>query len=430
MTGFNSISEALDLLVEEPTVRPNWQEILRLAQSSRSGDVAPMRRRMSLRRSGLLAVVCALVGLVAVVVAAAYALGHPIIRFESAPHDSSRTVVNFFGRMTVGVPKGIAVLPRQARQITTVQTNGREYVLLIAPTKDGGFCWVWPGANNGCRLPGQLGVVAQVSGTMVQRSGRQLLTIVAGSFPESRTDRVVLRYADGQTAAIPFVWVTQPISSGFFLYGVPREHQRPNREAAEILLLDAAGKLIDSQPVLGSTPIVRQVTYRLVRHQLSGYAPMLVPKPAQWAKRTQLFEWRAETGAHLGLWVAPARGGGTCYWSNIQTGCMSGASYLPFWPKILRGKRYASLCCTIDPDAARVEVSFQDGNHTILVPKEGYLFWPIPRRHYLPGHRINRLVTYNAQGDKLQVLNVRTDIRALYPCKKPKNYGYGLSMCP
>jgi hypothetical protein len=320
------------------------------------------------------------------------------------------------------------VLPHQARRITDVRIDGHDYVLLIAPTKHGGFCYTWAKSYSitGCRLHGEPRYVSYL-GLWSTMAAHNALNTIGGSFPQARTTRVTLAYADGQTTEIPFVWVTKPINSGFFLAGIPKRHQRLGHQPVRISLYTPSGALITSQPVLGIVPHVRLLPYRLVRHRVAGYPSLTVPARAEWAKRRQLFDWRTDTGTHIGLWTAPARGGGTCYWSNVHSGCSGGE---PYWPKIRRGQGYASLCCTIANYAARVEVFFQDGDHVTLIPKHGYLIWPIPRRHYPPGHRLDRLVTYDARGSKMDSLNIPTYVRALYPCSQPKNYGYGFTMCP
>jgi hypothetical protein len=253
------------------------------------------------------------------------------------------------------------------------------------------------------------------------------LTSVGGSFPEARVARVVVTYADDERDDVPFVWVTQPIDSGFFLFGIPRSHRLPGHQPVRLLLLDSAGALVAARPLGGESAPERLLPYKLVPHRLPGYARMLVPAPAEWEHRRQVFDWRSGNGTHIGLWIAPSTAGGTCYWSNIHSGCSQDE---PNWPKIRHGAGYVGLCCTIDPNAARVDVFFEDGDRVTLEPKRGYLIWPIPKRHYPPGHRLDKLVTYDARGHELGSLDVFTGIRALYPCARPKDYGYGLVMCP
>jgi hypothetical protein len=41
-----------------------------------------------------------------------------------------------------------------------------------------------------------------------------------------------------------------------------------------------------------------------------------------------------------------------------------------------------------------------------------------------------RLDAYDGSGALIEAHPVATGVRALYPCRKPKDYGYGLIMCP
>src|SRR5579871_4988843 len=106
------IKASFDRMLPGRPVAADWADVLERADVPRT-----RRRAFSLPQRGRRYLVAAitLIALAVVVGAAAYALGHPIIRFSEAPRATSRTVVNFFGRATIGVPNGIAVLPHQAR---------------------------------------------------------------------------------------------------------------------------------------------------------------------------------------------------------------------------------------------------------------------------------------------------------------------------
>jgi hypothetical protein len=64
-------------------------------------------------------------------------------------------------------------------------------------------------------------------------------------------------------------WVTAPIKSGFFLYGVPLAHQRPGRQPVLISLTNSSGAVIASQPLDAGFPIPKppHLPYRLVSHR-------------------------------------------------------------------------------------------------------------------------------------------------------------------
>jgi hypothetical protein len=307
-------------------------------------------------------------------------------------------------------------MPHQARRIATIDGH----TLVVAPRVDGGFCSTWDREGATCEPPR-----SQLMSTGFAKSGA--LISLQGSFPQWGAERVVLRYADGTTTDIPFVWVTRPIASAFFFLAIPQAHQVRGHQPVRLTLLDASGAPLATQLVEGIVSPQHVISYKLVHRRVAGYPPLTVPEGAMWAKRRQLYAWTAPTGTRIGLWLAPKRGGGECYWTNIHTGCSGGQ---PFWPKLRKGKGYVVLCCTIDPKATRVDAYFQDGARVTLTPKHGYLIWPIPSSHYAPGHRLDTLVTYHGTGNRWLSIHIPPGVRALYPCARPKDYGYGLIMCP
>jgi hypothetical protein len=446
------IEASFDRMLPTPVVAADWGDVLRRAgvrTTRRFRVVGTTRRR-------LVVVALALMALVVVVAAAAYALGHPVVRFGGAPRATSRTVVDEFGQWTVlAVPT--PVRPHQARLITTVSIGGHRYPLFVAPVRGGGFCYFWKHSFSSCEPGGKRGVFGgvQVSGADTQYRGREYLSVINGVVSQARAAHVVLHYADGQSADIPFVWVTAPIRSGFFLYSIPPAHQRPGHQPVRIALTNVSGAVIASQRLYAGLPIPKppRRPYRLVPHRLAGYPLMNVPAPAIWTKRQQLFGARTTTGTHIGLWIASARGGGTCYWSNLHAGCgklVPATLAIPklrwnsklgayeavksptphYWLEVTRDRGYVALCCTLDPRTRRVELRFQGGDHVTLTSRSGYLMWPIPPRDYPPGHRLEEVDLYGPHGSQIGAKTFDPAVRALYPCRRPKNYGYGLKVCP
>jgi hypothetical protein len=389
----------------------DWSEVCRRARRGR-------RRRQA-------SVEFALAGAVVLGIASAYAFGHPIVDFGSAPKGPQK-VVNDFGSLEVGAPAGMApgVLPEEARRITAVRIDGKEHVLWVAPTKQGGFCEAWSQFIGGCRANRH-----DPFAKRIEVSGNQ--NVVAGSFFQESGSRLELEYADGATDEVPFVWVTAPIEAGFYLFRVPDPHRVDGHRPKSIQLLDDGGKLIAAEPI----PFAQAAPPGFVTRRLPGYAPMPVPTEALWNQREQLFDLRADDKAHLGLWVAPERGGGTCSWSNQTMGCTHGIprAVLPAHALGLSfsgAATHVTLCCTVGRDVAKVEARFADGDRAELTPTRGYLLWPIPARHYPVGTRLVELVGFDAQGHQVASRRMPSDTRGLYPCTKPKDYGYGVSMCP
>jgi hypothetical protein len=442
MTKFTSMSAVLDELSPDvPATGLGWDDVLARADAlaaSRNGSVrvAHQGRRWARLHGGrprrYVVVAVALVALVSLVVAAAYALGHPIVDFGRAPK-GGRTVVNFFGRMTIGVPTGIPVRPHEARRITAVRIGGAEHVLWIAPIRGGGFCSEWSGLSGGCRSRSTRSGADSLAVDGLAEA--HALALAEGSFFQRATARIVLAYADGEQTDVPFVWVTAPIEAGFFVFGIPDSHRRRGHQPVSIALLDSKNQTLENERIVAFEPR-RRSSLRLVRHRLDAYPPMMIPAQAEWQRRQQLFATRSADGVPLGLWVAPKQGGGSCFWTNRASGCSSRTQPLhrppapPLWLSVERGPGYVTLCCAVAADITRVRAHFQDGDQIDLRTKDGYLLWPIPARHYRPGHRLDALVGYSAPGTEIAVRVVPTDVRALYPCSKPKNYGYGVVMCP
>jgi hypothetical protein len=397
----------------------DWGDVLRRARRAR-------RRRMTSASLAVATIFC-------LGAAAAYAFGHQIVDFSSAPK-GPRTVVNDFGSLQVGAPEGMApdVLPQEARRITTVTIDGKEHVLWVAPTKKGGFCEQWSNLTGGCRADRHdpLAKRIDVSAMYVSNEAGAGLGVLGGSFLQSAAAKLEVAYADGTTDEIPFVWVTSPIDAGFYLFRVPDAHRVDGHRPKAVRLYDDAGNLLASEPTHDQGANLP----RFEEHQLAGYPPLSVPESAIWEKRRQLFDLHADDGAHIGLWVAPSRTGGTCFWTNQSGGCPRPGGESPAPPPLALGfsgaATHVTLCCTVGRDVARVEARFEDGDRVGLTPKEGYLVWPVSARHYPRGHRLEELVAFDSSGRQIATQPVKTDAAGLYPCSTPKRLGYGVSMCP
>jgi hypothetical protein len=390
----------------------DWRDVLRRAAHARR------RRHAATIAGGMAAVI--IVG-----VASAYVLGHPIIDFSKAPKGTKK-IVNDFGSLEVGAPAGMApgVLPHQARRITAVRIDGKWHVLWVAPTKQGGFCQQWSQLFGGCRANRHDPFAKHIDVSTVGTA------VVGGSFFESDGDRLEVSYADGTSAGIPFVWVSAPIEAGFYLYRIPNEHRLRATRPTVITLFDRDGKVLAREALsdyFAGPP-------RSALHHLRGYPTLTIPGNAEWAKREQLFALRADDGIRIGLWVAPERAGGMCYWTNQSAGCTRyrGRISPPSPPLALGfegGATHVNLCCRVGSQVARVEARFGDGARVQLIPKRGYLIWPIPSRYYSLGHRLAELVAFDSSGRVLARRRERVN-PGLYPCAKPKNLGYGVSACP
>jgi hypothetical protein len=79
---------------------------------------------------------------------------------------------------------------------------------------------------------------------------------------------------------------------------------------------------------------------------------------------------------------------------------------------------------------ARVELLYEDGARETVTPKDGFMLREIGSRHYQLGHRLVRAVGLDAAGRVVGKQTFDGTQRDLYPCAKPRPYGYGVTMCP
>lgn len=384
-------------------------------------------RANTLRRRRALALGAAAAAVVSLGATAAFSLGHPVIDFFGA-EKGPRSVVVQFGQLDVGAPEGMApqVDAEQARKITEVTfSDGKRHILWLGPTKAGGFCESWTGLWGGCRadrnhpFSRHLGITGS--------DGPNGATALGGSFFQEEGDKVEVEFADGAKEEIPFVWVSEPINAGFFLYEVPQEHRVLTRRAVAVSLFDHHGRLITRERVAHTPPPQFEI------HHVQGFPPLDVPPRAIYAERRMLFDFRAENGDRVGLWVAPEEGGGTCYWTTREGGCDDGRR--PSLPPLalvhlVPGARPITVCCAVGQGVVRIVLQFEDGDRIVAVPREGFVLVEVPERHYAIGHRLHRIVGLDERGKEIGSQELKTDTPAVYPCEKPRTYAYGAKMCP
>jgi hypothetical protein len=193
---------------------------------------------------------------IAAIIFAAPALGLHRVVVEwvdaaPAPQDVQADIM----QLVSGAPPGMdpRVIPNSARRVTSVEHDGKEHVLWVAPTRGGGFCLLWTGAFGGCMADravpqhreSQGEVDPQLLGLTWGRNGNTgVLTMVAGQLPTPEIDRVTLEYADGSETDIPIVWVSPPIDAGFYIYWIPAEHREPERHLTAVVARDHDGDVL------------------------------------------------------------------------------------------------------------------------------------------------------------------------------------------
>jgi hypothetical protein len=146
---------------------------------------------------------------------------------------------------------GFDVIASQTRQVATYREDGRTHVLYVAPSRNGGFCWVvtrsgfggcdpWPRVRR-ASPPRRLAVNGWQMGAP---NGVQWVGMTGGTLRLPAAKRLVARYADGSSDDIRFYYVSKPINAGIFVFTVPDGHDAVATRLQAIEALDADGKVL------------------------------------------------------------------------------------------------------------------------------------------------------------------------------------------
>ena len=393
--------------VDHPAENPNWLEVRRRAGSPR-------------RRGWLLVPLAA--GMAAIAVGSALGLYEQLVDFVSAEPAPERVVVQFGqmgvrSRITLGGPQ---VRAGEARKITEATFRGKRHALFVAPTEDGGFCWVWEKLMGSCgrTAVGQSKLTQPLSaGWLDSPSGGPAR--VSGHVLDPAITRVEVVYEDGGRDAVSVVWVSEPIDAGFFFFETSSEHLRVGHRAKALVGLNDDGDEVARQPFKYFDP-----------RWDSGEDGL--PKIADRTRKRTLFDFRDHDGQQWTLVTAPAPGERLCWAYNGGGGCVS-----PKFPPIIGGMSMqpgeaVNVCCAVAPEVATVELRYEDGTRTALKPVNGFLLYVIPPAHYALGHRLESLAWLDAAGRETATRSFDTKRPGIYPCKEAdeKKLDYGVRICP
>ena len=263
--------ERLDQLVDNCAgARGDWVDVLHRSRVAAEPSVSWRRpRRIASRRAVVWAFVLASL-LVVLFATPAFGLlrdwiGRKDVAFngKTAPFVIKRE----FADMSLGQPKSWdpQVIASESRKVVVFKAFGRHYVLYVAPTRKGGFCWTIVGMGGSCAsarhtpssYPGEpagnvnsylLGVMSgmqRVPGTRAQFHGELSGTVFAENAASLR-----IEYEDHSFVQVPFVYVSEPINAGFFFWGRPSGHRRVGTRPAAVSIRDSHGKLIARVVVL------------------------------------------------------------------------------------------------------------------------------------------------------------------------------------
>jgi hypothetical protein len=259
------VDEILERLVPLPQMHGDWEDVLaRASVRERRAEVMPKAPR----RRRLLVVAAAVAVLVAIAAPAlAYLfgwIGRTDVSFQRS-RSAPNVIKKQFADLGIGSPPRFApqVLAGQTREVGRFRVRGKLRALWVAPTRNGGYCFLWENLFGGCRRGDQrTPIFSPGFGVVARRGESPRITSVEGDLTAAAAARIELVYQDGSHADIPFVYVSKPIGAGFFSFAIPARHQSGAAAPARIVLLDRRGDEIArrrverprSIPVVSSGP--------------------------------------------------------------------------------------------------------------------------------------------------------------------------------
>lgn len=342
-----------------------------------------------------------------------------------------------FAQLGIGAPPEhkLSIEHEQARTVTEVTNRGKTYVLSVAPTKNGGFCFWWEDLTASCRQK------RTAPTDFHERSNRDLATFrlgaiwspdskgvmqsVAGNLIGSDAEQLHAVYADGQRVEIPVIWVSEPIDAGFYLYFTPAEHRRAGKHMTALEASTSAGKVVARQ-TFALTPASEISQFA----KLPDGQQVFLPAKAIVSKATKLIDFRASNGQRVALWEMPTTEGGVCFVHNRGTGCPPGPLDAPMATAISGGSIPVILSGQVRQEVATVVLRFEDGSEQRVHPTKGYILTEIPPANYARGHRLTETVAIDATGNVIARHPTNLSSGGIYPCEKPVDQGFGVMMCP
>jgi hypothetical protein len=404
------IVSELDALLPLPDGgRADWQDVVRRAGLDR-------RRLLSSRRKSLALVLLAVAAIV-FLVAPALGIAPPVLDFFSSKH-APKQVIHQFDVMNVGAPRRMSprVIAGQTRLVTTYHRhNGKAFPLWVAPTRKGGFCFLF-GFGGSCaarKLPTRSEPGDHNGGAI--GLGLYGSTVLAGFVYDKHIANLEVRFKHAATVTVPLLWVSPPIDAGFFFYDITRAQQRQGGGPVAVVALDEHGK------------------------ELARVARIFRPQPA-WADPRKVADLSKKhvilRSGDASITIAPSRTGGNCFWLRegygpIGTGCAPPRyQTVPMAGGLNHGTAFTVFSAQVKPAVAQVELRFQDSTKIVLHPVEGFVLYTLPKSSWPRGHRLTAAVAYSAAGKRLAEQTFDPKQFGTYPCTKPVPIGAGQTSCP
>jgi hypothetical protein len=288
------------LAASNPVPAELVEELSRILRDQRPDLSAPPTREPH-RRTLLVA---ALVAIAALVAGPALALKFGVIDFSAAPPAPAH-VVTQFESLSQGAPPGMDPAVHGAETRTVGELGG--HTLWVAPTNEGGLCYELAESTGGCdkfgtvplsvswgsdsaprQAPPARSSHARPSRARPNVSPPRSFQRVDGYAHARWADEVEVKLDDGSLAHPRVIWISAPISAGFFYYRAP------------------AGRSIDSVLALRRGEVMTVET--LAANASSEPHPF-----ADLSRRQLVAQIQTDDGAAK-LWTAPTKTDGRCAW--------------------------------------------------------------------------------------------------------------------
>ena len=354
-----------------------------------------------------------------IVVGSAFALYGELVDFFSAEPAPERVVVQF-GQMDARASIGFGprVNAGEARKITEATIDGKRRILYVAPTPDGGFCWMWTTVGGSCGRTAVAPRPDPIAASWLSSPGGGPARLM-GQHSRPRDHARSARVRERGTQRDPVRLGLEADRRRLLHLRVPAEHLQPGKRGKTLLGLDEDGRVVGSQ------------TFPITDPRWEN-GPDGLPRIADRSRKRTLFDFRDHRGARWTLVVAPAPEDRLCFAYERGGGCVS-----PKHPPIIGGMgvqpgEAVNICCAVGEGVEKVELRYQDGRRTRLTPHDGFLLYIIPPEHYTRGHRLEELVWLDADGGEVASRTIKSDQPGIYPCEKDEEIelGYGQTVCP
>jgi hypothetical protein len=328
-----------------------FQAVANSHDDSSWDDVCRRAGRRPVNRVALLA--AATVAVVAVA-APASGLHEPVVDFlagEPAPERIAAHYSDLNRRSAEWAPHiRFDVVAAETRRVTTVHLSDGTHTLYVAPTREGGFCFMWTRMIGSCDKLGSMPLNVGWGGDP---------PVVSGTVDAEWVHQVEVRFVDGRVEKPKMTWVSDPIGAGFFAHEVTDVD-----DVLSVSALDEEGRVLTEQRFRHRQPPVSPPREALVDQKRVALAAEV-------------------DGDSMTVWTAPSNTEGRCVWFEFRgraaAGLCRGRGYAPEIVSAavthFAGARF--LQGQAPPEATSVDVTFEDGHASTVRPAHGVFVLPL-----------------------------------------------------